>query len=313
MEPRSKHSGGIEGAPPSSPRASLPLALPTLRAAAPADAPACAAVLVTALADLRRRLGRPAPEDDPGPDARDIAFALARPGASGHVAEEAGRVVAFALAWPRDGLWWLGYNFALPEHQGKGTGAALLARAMSGAAAAPNAFTFASGDATAQALYLRQRLLPWATCLTFDVPTAASEPGAYRLAPLARGSMTFERERFGFARGHEHRHFHEAGGLGREVQRPDGARAGFFYLLDGHVGPLAVEGAEDVAPALEAGLEAAREAGWERAMLRVPNSNAEALRWCARRRARLLGLNLLMSRAPVAAWDRVVLGKPGMI
>ena len=285
-----------------------------VRPATPADLPACTALTVEAIADLRRRQGRERPPLSAEDELRLLRHAHQLAPQGLHVAEDAGgRVAAFAAAWPRDGLWWLGHLFARPEAQGRGLGRALLERALAPGEGAANVLTFASSDPRAQTLYLRQGLLPRETVLSLVVEGAAdapaSAPGSHALAPLRRSSLAFERERFGLARGHDHRFFLESGARGFEVTRAEGARAGFLYVQpDGVVGPLAAEAPDDVGPALAL---AAREAGGA-LTLRAPLANEAALAWCAERGARLTGTNLLMARAPLPRLDRVLLGPPGL-
>lgn len=283
-----------------------------LRPARPEDLRACAAVTSEALADLARREGR-APLAPAADDVLPVILHGYQRAPEGfHVAlDDGGAVSAFSGAWPRDGLWWLGFLFARPDRQRAGVGRELLSRALAPGEGAPNVFTFASSDPPANALYMRHGMMPRAAVLSFSLDTERGE-AKLALEPLRRSTMAFERERFGYARGHDHKFFLEQG-AGFELVRPDGARVGFGYLgNDGRVGPVACAAASDVWDALDALVAEAAARGLPRATLRVPHANAGALRWCAARRARFEGTNLLMAAAPLAPMDLVVLGNPGL-
>lgn len=284
-----------------------------LRAARPEDLRACADVLHEATRDLARRRGATPPSGH-AEDALPLllhAYKLAPQG--WHVAAADGDIEGFAGAWPRDGVWWLGFLHVRPARQGAGLGGSLLERALAPGADARNVATVSSGDEAALALHLREGLMPRETLLSFRVDAPASEArGGMGLAPLASSTMAFERARFGFARGHDHRYFAERG-AGFALNRADGTRAGFGYVgADGRIGPAGFDAPADVAPALDALLAATAERGVPAARLLVPASNEAAARWCVGRGGTLLGVSHLMSRAPLAMLDLAVLGNAAL-
>lgn len=272
--------------------------------------------MIEALVDLARRQHRPAPAFEAASELPLLqhGYGLSPPG--WNVVEEDGRIVAFSGAWARDGLWWLGDLFVRPSHHGRGLGRSLLRRALAAGTEAPNAFTMASADLPAISLYLGEGLLPRATALAFFVPThplSEADPNL-GLAPLRASKLAFERARFGYARGHDHRFLIESGAKGFEILGERGERGGFLYLQDsGVIGPAAFETDEVIAPALELVLAVARDAGIESVTLRPPTSNIEAVRWCVARGGRLLGQNLLMARAPLDTDHALALfAQPGL-
>lgn len=286
---------------------------PEIRPARADDLPCCAEVVVEALADLARREGRTATTPDAAALMPLLRFAHQQAPDAFHVAADENGIVGFGGAWPRDGLWWLGYLFVLPAHQSSGVGASLLARTLAPGAGAPCTFTFASGDARAVALYMRHGMMPRAAVLTLGVEVGEPEPPQeLRLAPLRGSTLAFERARFGYARGLDHRFFMQHG-AGFALLRPDDARAGFMYVgANGRVGPVACEDAADVAPALQLALCELARRDVRRATLRVPHANEAALRWCAGHGATVEATNLLMASAPLAPMDLVLLGNPGL-
>lgn len=286
---------------------------PEIRRARPGDLEACGDVVVRALADLAQREGRAGPVPDAAALMPLLRFAHQQAPEAFHVAVAQDDIVAFSSAWARDGLWWLGYLFVLPEHQSSGVGRQLLARTLAPGAGAPNTFTFASSDRRAVSLYMRHGMLPRAAVLTMSVDVGEPEPPhALRLGPLRGSTLAFERARFGYARGLDHRFFMQHG-AGFELLRPNDERAGFVYVgSNGRVGPLACESAADVEPALDLALCELARREVPRATLRVPHANEAALRWCAQRSASLEGTNLLMASAPLAPLDLVLLGNPGL-
>lgn len=283
------------------------------------DISACLAVWRTAVDDYGARLNQPPLPEETGPVRRHLAHMAATdpdrfwvaeaPGHDGaeapaddgaevpdadeaeapgaNRAGEASRVVGFAVATVRDGLWYLAMLFVLPEAQGRGVGGALLDRAQAGRDTPPGGpavpgpddpldtaiHTWGMATDSAQpisnALYARRGMVPrlpaWRLAgephrwdalptlpatleaIAFDAIAANGRDGPRRLGEVVDD---VDREVIGIAHPADHEFLRRDGRAGFLVRERGGRVLGYAYgSPTGRIGPVAALD-PDLLPAL---------------------------------------------------------------
>ena len=134
--------------------------LPIIKRVDKAELETALQVFLTSLADVRRRHGAPAVQQDEE-DCRNGYHHIAKTGIF-YVADLDGTIVGTANGVIRDQIWFLTGFWVLPEHQGKGIGKKLLAETFKAAeqAGAKTFFVWASVDPPAIGNYMHLGLLP---------------------------------------------------------------------------------------------------------------------------------------------------------
>lgn len=249
-----------------------------------ADLPACLAVWRAAVDEYQGRVNQPPLPEETGPLRRHLAHMLATDPERFWVAEAddasgsaEARVIGFALATVRDGLWYLAMLFVQPEAQGHGIGSALLDRAQAARDALPGGpaipcpddpcdsgiHTWGMATDTAQpisnALYARRGMLPrlpiwrlggepyrWSALPTlppsleaipFDAIAANGRDGSRRLAEAVDA---IDREVIGLTHPADHEFLRRDGRAGFLVRDRGGGALGYAYgSPGGRIGPVA--------------------------------------------------------------------------
>ena len=219
------------------------------RRAEPRDHETTYDIVTQAMTDLRvRRHNLPfprAPEIQP----RDLAFrqyAHEFHGESYWMAEDATRMVGFAIATRNDGRWHLGALHVIPEYQGQGIGRRLLDLTLSSAEPSDSLCVLTDSiQPVSTALYIRAGMLPWVPVLTWEGPIVGPVPDLPRDASFHVGADPEEldpvdRKVIYMLRRREHRFWMSQRGLQCGILSVDGRPAGYVYVSeDGQIGPAA--------------------------------------------------------------------------
>ena len=287
----------------------------TIRRATPDDSRPTYDVFREAADDLARSHGWATSPRPPAPPERILAF---RASALRHdpdgflVAEAEGGLVGFGIAVQREQVWYLAALHVRPSHQSQGVGAALIRRLL--AAAKPGSILTVGADArnpVANALYGRFGMFPETPLLELAGParraaaaTAILRPGA----PAASDLAIIDRAVLEVARPEDHAFWGSVPNLHAfAVVRNDRAVGYAYVQADGAIGPIAVIGPADLAPAVEAAIGVAAELGATTARMRVPGVARTVIEpWLARGWRYGDAVTLVLTSAPWGRWDRYV-------
>jgi ribosomal protein S18 acetylase RimI-like enzyme len=187
------------------------------------------------------------------------------------VAEADGQIVGFALSWVCDDLWFLAELFVATGQQGRGVGNELLARTFehAGKAGATNRslITFAF-NVVSQGLYIRHGLFPRLPIYLISVARDALMPRlrgeklrSTPIEPTAAGLkklVQFDVDALGISREKHHRYLLNDGTIKGVLFHDHNDCIGYAYVsATGHVGPLAVARASEMAGAFRTALDLA--------------------------------------------------------
>lgn len=299
--------------------------MPTIyRPARPEDLETTDRLVVSTINDLTERHGF-GPMAVPSHPQFQL-FSLSDDSAGLWVAEEGQEIVGFAWSWACEHLWFLAQLFVSRDRQGEGIGDELIRRTFahadfSGAKArALITFTF---NRVSQGLYIRHGLLPRFPIYLLSCPVetlslrdrgplfklkllTADEEDCDALGRLDRATL-------GVSRAKHHR-FLMQDGSSQAVGLYKGTRCvGYFYLKDGHIGPMGVEAIGDVASAFEHALVYASRSGASKISAFVPGASGAALRIAMERGMRIALPMLLMSDREFGDWQRYFPRNPGFM
>lgn len=241
------------------------------------------------------------------------------------VAEDAGQMLGFAFSWMCGDLWFLAQLFISPDRQSQGIGDALISRTLEQAqkhnARTRALITFAFNRAS-QSLYIRHGIFPQAPVYFFAASCDALRLTAARLrsAPLSASAAhlrdldAIDAVALGVSREKHHRYLlADAATSGLLFYADDGDCAGYAYVANGHVGPLAVMKQDAVAPALAAALAFGAEAGAARVSAFIPGPCHGALSLAIESRMRMTFPMLLMADRDFGDWSRYMPRNPGFM
>lgn len=209
-----------------------------------------------------------------------------------HVAEDNGVIVAAAISWVREHLWFLSHLFVLPEYQGQGIGKKLLALCQGYARTRQcthRAVITMSFNPVSLALYVKNGMYPRddVLLLSIDPPARISGdlPGVCSFEPIAEADQAtletlaaIDGQTIGIRRDGHHRFFLSQPDARLLLARRGEVPEGYMYVWEsGRIGPLA---APDEAVLLEMTRHAFRQASSTGATitLMVPASNTVTLR-----------------------------------
>lgn len=205
--------------------------------------------------------------------------------------------IGFSAAVVRDGVWFLSQLWVLPQHHGRGAGAALLDEALAWGRGASAFTVIASPHPAAQVLYLRASMYPLWTQLELTGKIASSEmPEGFGTLEEADQPWVDEldREVRGIARPQDHVLW-RANAEGLALRR-EGQPVGYAYVWpDGKIGPGAVKDPTDT-PSV---IAAARSRAEGSMTVAVPSTNWTALRELTREGFVPSGSNTFMSSRPL--------------
>ena len=297
----------------------------TYRLATIEDAEETFQVVHEAADDVLRRAGRRVSGDAALPLARVIRFrhfCVRHDGGRFWVAEQEGRIVGAAIAILRERVWYLAALHVLPAFQSRGIGTELLRRSMAGVGR-ETALTVLTDalNPVSNSLYMRFRMLPQDTILTFDGTLDGSggrrAPGASPVGSFDVQRLDLSRDRatldrldrgsVGFSRPVDHDFWAGVPGLEGHLLEDAGTVRGYLYLSDaGAAGPAAALGSEDVPAALATAARLARERGVANLHVRVAGSARHGISWLVDAGFQLTGIGLMLSTRRVGLLDRYV-------
>jgi GNAT superfamily N-acetyltransferase len=243
------------------------------RAAVPDDLAGCATIWRDALNDYMVRLGLPAIPDELGPIGRLHAHVHATDPDRFCVATRGDRLVGFASATVRDGVWFLSMLFVRPNEQGRGVGRALLSRILPPAGCGSVLATCTdSAQPISNGLYSRYGIVPRMPLLSLT--GRPTRPDALERLPAGVSAVPFDRiaagppdgpghrelvaavdgldvELAGFAHPQDHRFLRTEGRLGFLYRADDDRVLGYGYASAvGRLGPVAVRDEALLGPVL---------------------------------------------------------------
>ncbi|HZT24988.1 MAG TPA: GNAT family N-acetyltransferase [Pseudolabrys sp.] len=254
-----------------------------------------------------------------------LSFSLQDDPAGLWVAEEAGKMLGFAFSWVCGDLWFLAQLFISPDRQNQGIGHALITRTMDQArksgVTTKALITFAFNRAS-QSLYIRHGIFPKLPLYFFAVTRDALRLPGERLpsTPLSasaahlRALDTIDVAVLGVSRAKHHRYLlSDAAANGLLFQAANGDCIGYVYVIDGHVGPLAISKQEAAGAALATALAFAADAGAARVSAFIPGSCHGALILALASGMRITFPMLLMADRDFGDWSRYMPRNPGFM
>lgn len=242
-------------------------------------------------------------------------------------AEESGELVGFAWSWVCGDLWFLAQLFVDPTRQGQGIGNVLLERAMeharkSGAAhRALITFTF---NRVSQGLYMRHGLFPKMPIYFFNtsrerVLQNLPEP-ALRAVPIDDRAATRERLAeidscaIGVSREKHHRYLGDDPATAGVLLYAGSDCVGYCYTAsNGHIGPLAATGPEELRDAFGVALKLAADRGAEKVSAFLPGTCDSALSLAIDQGMRITFPMLLMASPGYGDWAQYLPRNPGFM
>lgn len=242
------------------------------------------------------------------------------------VAGDDGELVGFAWSWVCGELWFLAQLFVAPDRQSDGIGNQLISKMFAHAekrGASVRALITFTFNNVSQGLYIRHGLFPRFPIYMVSVsrdrlasrlaeprlhlkPLTAKTTGLDELAPIDINAL-------GVSRAKHHRYL-----LGDSTTSGftihDGSEcAGYVYISDGHIGPLAVRRSDLMGSALAAALSFAAQSDVPTISAFVPGASEPALRAATDHGMRLTFPMLLMSNRQFGDWGSYLPRNPGFM
>jgi GNAT superfamily N-acetyltransferase len=203
---------------------------------------------------------------------------------AGFIAEDPDPV-GHAIAFRREGTWFLSQLWVRPERHGQGIGSLLLDEALQWGHGSAVFSVVASPDPAAHILYMRRSMYPLWLTVEFRARGGGEPP--IPLEPLEEADQAWidalDREVYGAAHPEDHAYWRGTG-MGYALRR-EGQPVGYVYVASrGRVGPVAAAAASDLPLLLRAGIALAP----EEASFVVPSANWPALAEALRMRAQIV-------------------------
>jgi len=285
-----------------------------------------AAVSVAAFNALNRRHGFA--EIQGVPPNPFFAFSLEEESEGFWVAEDAGRIVGFAISWVCGSLWFLAYLFISPESQGRQIGRNLIARTLEHGDASTirnrALITFAYNPVSI-ALYSRYGLYPREPLYAMRGPAAAAQA-----TPEQGGSLVCEKlvpdaesparlshideQILGHRRDRHHRYLLNAQGASCYLLRQADTLGGYAYIwASGRVGPLAVLSPSVFGTAMNAALALAATQDGQTISVLIAGSNELAFSIATEHQMQIDYPLLFMSSKPLGNWAGYLFHSPWLM
>lgn len=242
------------------------------------------------------------------------------------VADDDGELVGFAWSWVCGELWFLAQLFVAPDRQMDGIGNQLISKMFAHAekrGASVRALITFTFNNVSQGLYIRHGLFPrfpiYMVSVSRDrLASRLAEPRLH-LEPLTAKTTDLDElapidiNALGVSRAKHHRYL-----LGDSTTSGftihDGSEcAGYVYISDGHIGPLAVRRSDLMGPALAAALSFAAQSDVPTISAFVPGASEPALRAATDHGMRLTFPMLLMSNRQFGDWGSYLPRNPGFM
>lgn len=242
------------------------------------------------------------------------------------VAEDAGQMVGFAWSWICDDLWFLAQLFVSPGQQGSGIGNELIRRTWGPAqnkGATNKALITFTFNTVSQGLYLRHGMFPRFPIYFFSVATerlkARSEGSLFRCVSLedSRSHMRhlagIDAQALGVSREKHHRYLlNDKSTKGVLLYRGDTC-AGYAYVADGHIGPMAVAQSSHMGTAFETALAIAADSGASQITAFLSGPCEAALYAAVEAGMRITLPMVLMSSRDFGNWAQYLPRNPGFM
>ena len=235
------------------------------------------------------------------------------------VAQEAGETLGFGFSWVCDDLWYLAQLFVAPGQQAHGIGGELIERtlrqAQTSKAATRALITFAF-NTTSQGLYMRHGMFP--RCPLYNVRIAREDlmgrlHGApLRCAPIENTAAHLESltkidtRVLGISRRTHHQCLLSEGPARGAMMYADDSDEciAYAYIVDGHIGPLAVARPALVGAAFRTALGIASQGGSAHVSALLPGPCETALGIAVELGMRITIPMILMSSREFGDWSR---------
>ncbi len=242
------------------------------------------------------------------------------------VAEENGEMLGSAFSWVCGDLWFLAELFVAPDQQGRGIGNELLERTLEHArkaGATKLALIAIAFNRVSQTLYIRHGMFPRLPIYNFSVareklPRRLPRP-QLRGVPLVdsaadrRHLARIDALALGVSREKHHRFLiNNSAAKGVLLYEGDDC-AGYAYIVDGHIGPLAVAHPDAMGAAFRTALTLAMDSGSAQISAFLPGVCEAALSAAIEHNMRIVFPMVLMSNRDFGDWTRYLPRNPGFM
>lgn len=243
------------------------------------------------------------------------------------VAEDAGRILGFALSWVCGELWFLAQLFVSPGHQGHGIGSDLLKRTLEHAqkmGTARKALITFSFNAVSQGLYIRHGLFPrlpiYSSSVSREILTGHLRGAELRCIPLEETPAHLQSLArtddlaLGISREKHHRYLINDRSMKGVILYAKDECVGYAYVsADGHIGPLAVTRPDASGTAFLTALNLAAENGSSQVSAFLPGTSESTLRIAIQHGMHITFPMVLMSTHPFGNWTQYLPRNPGFM
>jgi GNAT superfamily N-acetyltransferase len=242
------------------------------------------------------------------------------------VAEENGRMLGSAFSWVCGDLWFLAELFVAPDQQGRGIGNELLKRTLAHAqksGAGTLALIAIAFNRVSQGLYIRHGMFPRLPVYSFSVareqllPRLQAPP--LRCVPFAdtpahrQHLAQIDARALGVTREKHHRFLINGGTATGALLYDRDECAGYAYVVDGHIGPLAVAEPDLMGAAFRTALTLAADGGAAHVSAFLPGCCGAALSAASEHAMRIAFPMVLMSNRDFGDWTRYLPRNPGFM
>ncbi len=243
------------------------------------------------------------------------------------VAEDGGEIVGFAWSWVCGDLWFLAQLFVDPSRQGQGVGNILLECAMEHARksrAAHRALITFTFNRVSQGLYMRHGLFPKMPIYFFSAARERVMQGlpetTLSAVPIDASAVTLERlaaidsRAIGTLREKHHHYLRDDPATAGVLLYAGSECVGYCYIAsNGHIGPLAATGPEELRDAFGVALRLAADRGAEKVSAFLPGTCDDALSLAIDQGMRITFPMLLMASPGYGAWTQYLPRNPGFM
>jgi ribosomal protein S18 acetylase RimI-like enzyme len=242
------------------------------------------------------------------------------------IAEDASQIIGFAWSWVCGDLWFLAQLFVSPDHQGHGIGNELLKRTWEPAqkkGATSKALITFSFNTVSQGLYMRHGMFPRFPIYNFSVARetllSRLQGAQFRCVPIEQTALhlrslaQIDARALGVSREKHHRYLIDDGAT-KGVMLYDGDEAaGYAYVADGHIGPLAVAKPDAMDAAFKTALNLVAEGNSQQVSAFLPSTSESALSIAVEHGMRITLPMVLMSSRDVGDWTQYLPRNPGFM
>jgi ribosomal protein S18 acetylase RimI-like enzyme len=241
------------------------------------------------------------------------------------VVDDDGEMRGFAFSWVCGDLWFLAQLFVSPSLQGTGIGNELMRKTLHHAekAGATNKvlITFAF-NRVSQGLYIRHGMFPRLPLYFVGGPSASikgMQQKALRTKPVEntashlRMLVDIDRVALGVSREKHHKFLLDDRATKGILLFVGDVCAGYAYIANGHVGPLAVSRREFMEPAFATALGLAAESGSSKVSAFLPGTSEAAFSMAIQHGMRITFPMMLMSSREFGDWNCYLPRNPGFM